>query len=113
VRDDGVYLQYIRENLELIQQHVGAVAGHSERDRFYTDFLTQAAVLRWLETVTDAAGHLSRELRDRHAEIDWVPLTGFWNVLAHAYLSLNLDLIWQAIVEDLPALRAVVEAETG
>lgn len=33
------------------------------------------------------------------------------NRLVHAYLEVDLDIIWDTLVADLPALRAVVDAE--
>jgi uncharacterized protein with HEPN domain len=31
------------------------------------------------------------------------------NVLAHGYTEIRLDRVWQAIVDDLPALKTVVD----
>jgi uncharacterized protein with HEPN domain len=111
MRDDSVYLEYIDEAIDLIQQYLGGPTAPLDRDRFYTDSLTQDAVIRRLETLGEATNHLSAELRSRHPEVDWPKVTGFRNILAHAYMDLELDLIWKTIVEDLAALKAVAESE--
>jgi uncharacterized protein with HEPN domain len=68
-------------------------------------------VLRRLEILADAAGHLSGELRARHPEVEWRRINDFRNVLAHAYMEIQLDLVWSVIEDDLPALKVVVDAE--
>jgi uncharacterized protein with HEPN domain len=111
VRDDGAYLEYIQESLGFVEEYLGGSTDELARSRFYTNRLIQDAVLRRLETLTDAAGHLSQELQQRHPELNWPRVTGFRNVLGHAYADLELDLIWRVIERDIPALQAVVESE--
>ena len=110
MRDDGVYLEYIIENIELVERFL-APGGEFDKQLFRDDVLRQAAVLRWMETLTDAAGHLSAELRSRHPEIDWPKVTGFRNILAHGYMQTDYDLAWETIVGHLPGLRRIVEEE--
>ena len=80
---------------------------------FHADQRTQDAVLRRMETLADAASHLSDELKARHPSIPWRQITDFRNVLAHGYADIRLDRVWRAIVADLPALQAVVQMELG
>jgi len=106
VRDNGVYLSYIRESIELIEAYTGG-----EAETFSSNLRTQDAVLRRMETLADAAAHLSDDLKTDHPEIDWRQVTAFRNVLAHGYTEVRLDQVWQAIAQDLPALNAVVDEE--
>jgi uncharacterized protein with HEPN domain len=111
LRDDGVYLEYIEESIERIEQYLAGASGAPDRERFSTDDVTQDAVLRRLETLAEATSHLSSELRERYPTIDWRKVANFRNVLARGYVELSLDLIWQAITEDLPKLKAVIARE--
>ena len=111
MRDDRVYLQYIGESIDLIQEFLATAALPGE-DALYKDLRTQNAVLRLMETLGEATTHLSDELQARHPEIDWREVGDFRNRLAHGYTELRLDLVWFAITNDLPALRAVVGLET-
>lgn len=38
---------------------------------------------------------------------------GFRNVVAHGYLELDLDRIWDTVEADLPALKIVADEELG
>lgn len=113
MRDDSVYLQYIAESIGLVDQYLVGADGALSQDLFLTDPRTQDAVLRRAETLADAASHLSDALKARHPEIGWRQISDFRNALAHGYADVRLDLVWRAIVADLPALKAVIDDELG
>lgn len=113
MRDDGVYLDHIAESIRRIEQYLGGVPGTPEPRLFYEDPRTQDAVLRRLETAADAASRLSRELKARHPAIPWRQIGAFRNILAHGYMDLDLDQVWQAVANDLTALRTVIDEERG
>ena len=73
--------------------------------------MVQDAVLRRLETLAEATNRLSPELKHRHNTISWRDIYGFRNVIAHGYLLVNLDLVWQTIEVNLPSLKTVVAEE--
>ncbi len=100
-------LEYIRRSIDQVERY------RSRRSGFGADDMAEDAILRWLETLSDAAGRLSDDLRARHAEIPWRRVIGFRNVLAHGYLGIDPDRIDDVIERDLPPLRAVVDEELG
>jgi len=110
VRDDSVYLEFIIEGVQLVEQYLGGNQPLEEH-LFRSDPLRRDAALRRLETLSDAASHLSAELKSRHPEVHWPQITGFRNVLAHAYMDVDYDLVWRTIVEDLPVLKTIAEEE--
>jgi uncharacterized protein with HEPN domain len=103
---DDLLLNYIRESIDLIEEYTSA-----GRDAFLARPMIQDAVLRRLETLTDAASHLSRSLKARHPQIAWRDIRGFRNVAAHAYLSLNMERVWRTVTLHLPALKRAVDEE--
>ena len=113
MRDDGVYLDHIAESIRRIDQYLGATSGAPDPRLFYEDPRTQDAVLRRMETAADAASHLSAALKARHPEIPWRQIGAFRNILAHGYTDLDPDQVWQAVANDLSALRAVIDEERG
>ncbi len=113
MRDDGVYLGHIAESIDLVERYLARAEGTLDEDLFYGDPRTQDAVLRRMETLADAASHLSEALKARHVGIAWREISDFRNVLAHGYTDIRLDRVWRAIIVDLPALKVVVEEELG
>jgi uncharacterized protein with HEPN domain len=110
VRDDSIYLPYIAESIERIEQYLPDADPNANRSRFQEDPLVQDAVLRRMETLADAAGHLSDGLKGRHPEIPWRQVTDFRNQVAHGYLDIDIDRAWSAGA-DLPRLKAIVQDE--
>lgn len=103
---DRRYLQYIAESIDLIARYTSR-----GRAAFLADPMTQDAVLRRLETLAEATGRLSEELKRRRSDVPWHAVYGFRNVAAHAYLDVELGDVWDIVAGDLPALREAVEAE--
>lgn len=105
MRSDRDYLEFIEESIGLVASYTG-----SGRENFMVDVGNQDQVLRRMEVLADAAGHLSLELRERNPSIDWSAIAGFRNRVVHGYLDVNLDLVWEA-VSRLPELQRAVDHE--
>jgi len=103
---DRRYLVYIQESIALIDART-----RRGRDDFLSTVDMQDAVLWRLQTLAEATGKLSQQLKDRHPEIRWRAIYGFRNIAAHAYFSLRLERVWEIVEDHLPALKAVVDQE--
>jgi uncharacterized protein with HEPN domain len=73
-------------------------------DRFAGSELHQAAVVRMLEIVGEAAGRLSNEFRDSHPDIPWKQIVGMRNRLIHDYTNVDLPRVWEVVSVYLPEL---------
>lgn len=62
------------------------------------------ALTRLLEIIGEAASQISPETRNRLSTIPWKKMTGMRNALIHGYQQVNLDILWQTIIDDLPPL---------
>jgi uncharacterized protein with HEPN domain len=105
VRSDRDYLEFIAESIQLVLDYT-----RSGKDHFLADVGNQDQVLRRMEVLADAAGKLSQEVRVAHPEIEWDAITGFRNRIAHGYIDVNLNLVWDA-VQRLPELQSAVDDE--
>ncbi|NDJ79351.1 MAG: DUF86 domain-containing protein [Chloroflexi bacterium] len=76
---------------------------------FLNDAKTRKAVIRSYEVVGEIAKRLPEDLRHAHPQPDRRKMIGFRDFLAHHYEEVIVEYIWEA-VEDLPRLRAAVEA---
>ncbi|MBI2763700.1 MAG: DUF86 domain-containing protein [Chloroflexi bacterium] len=73
------------------------------------DELVQDAVMRNLEIIGEAAKALSTETTIRAPSVAWRSVSGMRDHLVHGYFGVDLDIVWNAIAEDLPGLRSAVE----
>ena len=59
--------------------------------------------------IGEMADRLSKELKGCHADIDWQKVKDFRNLVAHDYLGVDAEEVWQIIKNDLPILRNAVK----
>lgn len=80
-----------------------------DENAFSTDRKTQDAVVRNLEIIGEASSRLSNEFRNAHSDIPWTLMRGLRNRIVHAYFGVDLQLVWEVIVDDLPPLKKRIE----
>jgi uncharacterized protein with HEPN domain len=71
--------------------------------------------LRWLvqraiEIISEASRAIPDELAHTRPEIPWRRVRGIGNVLRHDYEGLSDRIIWNVVVDELPRLKAAIEA---
>jgi uncharacterized protein with HEPN domain len=86
--------------------HASEFLENMDEAAFSESKLHQAAVTRCVAVVGEAAGRLSRALRDQHPDIPWALIIGMRNKLIHDYGGVALDILWQVAHEELPRLAA-------
>ncbi len=62
------------------------------------------ALLRLFETLGEAAGKVSAELRSAHPEIPWLAASDTRNRLIHGYDDLDYSILWYAAEHNVPPL---------
>jgi len=68
------------------------------------DGRTYDATLQNLELIGEAASHVPIHVRATHPEIEWRLIIGVRNRLAHGYLGIDDDIVWDISQTDIPAL---------
>ena len=72
---------------------------------FLTDELRQAAVIRQLEIIGEAAARVSDPTAGRFTAVPWRQLKAFRNLLIHEYFRVDAAEVWAAVETDLPHLH--------
>ena len=67
--------------------------------------LIQHAVIRNLQTMAESSQRLSDASKALAPDLPWRAIAGFRNVIVHDYLGVDLGMVWQVLVADLPNLR--------
>jgi len=95
------------------------------RGMVYQDFLvddkTAFAVVRALEILGEATKRIPQEVRDLAPQVPWRSMAGIRDKLIHDYVSVDLEVVWRTVTEDLPPLVPMIqrvieqmaEADTG
>ena len=103
---DAAYLWDMRDAARDI---VGWVQGVSYV-QFCNNEMLHSAVERKLEVFGEAAGRVSTEMQEAHPEIPWKEIKGVRVILAHKYADIELSVIWEAALNELPIILPNIEA---
>ena len=62
--------------------------------------------------IGELSGGLSQEYRQATADrVQWGPIKGMRNVVAHNYGSMSREIIWETATTDIPALKRFCEEQ--
>lgn len=93
-------LSDICEAIDRIEQYTSGISFEA----FSKDQKTIDAVVRNLEIIGEVANRLPDDLKDSHSDIEWYKVVGLRNRIVHAYFGIDIEIIWQILRKDLPAL---------
>ncbi len=103
--DDLVRLRHM---LDFARKAVAHCQGRTRSD-LDNDELLALALARLRELIGEATKSVSAEKRAQITDIPWREITGTRDRLIHAYPDVNLDIVWNTVIEDLPPLIAALE----
>lgn len=92
------------EDMRIHAERACEFLGERTLDEFLKDDLIQAAVIRCVEVVGEAARLVSEDTRHRAPQIPWHLIVGMRNVLAHDYGTVVLDRVHEVVTSHLPEL---------
>ena len=75
-------------------------------EQFSADERTVDAVIRNFLIIGEATRHVPAEARASAPDVSWKLMEGMRHVLVHDYEAVRLDVVWQTVIGDLPALGA-------
>lgn len=101
---DQTYILHMLECIGRVEQYVG-----EDAERFNSDPMVRDAALRNLQIMAESSQRLSDLAKATQPQIDWRAISGFRNILVHDYLGVDLGLVWQVIVKELPELKSALE----
>jgi len=58
--------------------------------------------------IGEAVKQLPADLRAQEPGIDWQKVAGLWDILIHQYFGIDADILWDIVLNKLPALEASV-----
>ena len=79
------------------------------KERFAVKTAYQNAVSMCIFQIGELVNHLSKEFQANHDEIPWHKIRGMRNYIAHAYGTLDMDIVWSAATVSIKELRTFCE----
>jgi len=105
LRDPLERLRDILEAAAAIQRHVP-----SNREAFDENELLHGWFVRHLQIIGEAARAVPQDVRDLAPEVPWSKVVGMRNVLVHGHFGIDLDIVWLAATQDVPALTPHIQS---
>jgi uncharacterized protein with HEPN domain len=101
-----------KERLRDILEAIAAIDRYRDRDRsaYDQDEMLQVWFLQHLQIIGEAARRLPEEIRNLAPDIPWQKMIGMRNILVHGYFAIDLDVVWDAVQQDVPELKPKIEA---
>lgn len=102
--------------LPALHDILDAIVGIDEAvaDKTFADFesnwLLRRGVERAIEIISEACRRIPADLKASRPEIPWRDVETIGNILRHEYHTVSNPIIWDVVRNDLPPLKAAVEA---
>jgi len=74
------------------------------RKSLESDRMLVLSLVKSIEIIGEAASKVTDEFRLNYEQIPWISIINMRNRLIHAYFDIDLDILWNTVIEDLPPL---------
>lgn len=100
MKDDRLYISHMLDCIEKIE--VYTAPGYTAYEE---DTMMQDAVMRNLEIMGEAAKQVGSVTREQFPGVPWRRIAGLRDVLIHDYMGVDIDEVWNVVVNHLPNLK--------
>jgi uncharacterized protein with HEPN domain len=97
---------YLNDILDAIRK-IDKYTKHLSFNDFLENELVQDGVVRNLEVVGEAVKKIPENMRKSGSQIDWKKVAGLRDILIHEYFAVDLEIIWDVVVNKVPELKKV------
>jgi len=105
VKDERI-IQRLDDILEQCNRIVACTSA-IDFDTFAKDYISNSAVIRFIEIIGEAARnilYLREDISSEFPDVPWKKLVKMRNLAIHDYPSVDFQIIWDTAVNDIPTL---------
>ena len=104
-RRDRITLNKIMEEIDVAIDMLSDV----EQDVFMKDNILKRAAAMSLINIGELVKNLSFAFRDKYKNVPWKAISGFRDVAAHKYGTLDMHIVYNTVKIDIPLLKENVQ----
>ena len=75
------------------------------RETFEIDFVVRHAIAMCILQIGELVGKLSDEFKKENNAMPWRDIKAMRNIAAHNYGEIDIDLLWETAIGDIPTLK--------
>ena len=94
-------LEVIKETLEIF--------GDTSLENFLKNKERQASMAMSILRIGELVKNLTPELRTSNNQVQWKPIAGFRDIIAHKYDTVDMQEVYNTVQKDFPALKLQIE----
>lgn len=91
----------LRQMLSHAREAVEICEGKNRAD-LDVDRLLNLALTRLVEIIGEAANRVPDSIQSQYPDLPWLQMNGVRNRLIHGYDSVDMDILWAIVRQDLP-----------
>ncbi len=108
MRDCSLYFDDIKKAIVKIEKYSKGLS----LQKFKKNSLVIDAIIRNLEVIGEASKHIPEKVKKSHPNVEWKKITAFRNVLIHEYFGVDSEILWDVVVNKIPALKKEILSVT-
>lgn len=104
-RKDKIALEKI-----LDEAHISVkMLSDTEQNDFISDEILKRAAAMSVINIGELVKNLSPEFRNEHKNVPWKAISGFRDVAAHKYGTLDMNIVYNTVKTDIPTLISNIQ----
>jgi len=107
VKGDSYYVEKILNDLSFIIKHM---KNTSKEELNSNDLLWDSMMFRLIQ-ISENSKNLTEEYKNTHISIPWRDISGLRNRIVHDYGNVDIEIVYNTLTEDIPALLELFEKE--
>jgi uncharacterized protein with HEPN domain len=105
MREYKLYLQDILNAINKINKYIKNI----NIDKLPENELIFDAVLRNLHIIGEAVKSIPLNIKNKYKEVEWKKISGFRDILTHAYFGVEKEIVLEIIKDKLPLLEKQIK----
>ena len=105
MKDNKIFLKHILESMDYIEQFIK----NKPKEEFKESIQLQDAIIRRLEIIGEAVKNMDESFKEANKNVEWKKIAGMRDIIIHKYFGIDLELVWNVILDDLPKLKKEVK----